>query len=206
MDETLRVRLDSRLIDLALGGGALWANGNDGLLRRIDLTTGDVTTTRSPGNGAIDWGSDGLWVTDIAGPLVQLTSEFERSGSSIDVGPNVVGVNSGEGVVWLTQQRPDGGFAVIAVDAETREVVHSVRLQRGSGAIDISANAVWVAQNGTSELGGNGTIARIDLPSGKVLEPAITVGSGPTDIAVDDEVLWVSNFNDHSLSRINVEP
>ena len=116
MDETLRVRLDARVIDLALGGGALWANGNDGLLRRIDLTTGGVTPTRSPGNGAIDWGSDGLWVTDITGSLVQLTSELERSGSSIDVGPNVVGVNSGEGVVWLTQQRPDGTFAVVAVD------------------------------------------------------------------------------------------
>jgi hypothetical protein len=63
------------------------------------------------GNGAIDWGSDGLWVTDITGSLVQLTSELERSGSSIDVGPNVVGINSGEGVVWLTQQRPDGTFA-----------------------------------------------------------------------------------------------
>jgi DNA-binding beta-propeller fold protein YncE len=204
MDETLRVRLDARVIDLALGGGALWANGNDGLLRRIDLTTGDVTPTPSPGNGAIDWGSDGLWVTDITGSLMQLTSDLERSGSSIDVGPNVVGINSGEGVVWLTQQRPDGTFAVVAVDNAIRRVVHSVPLELGPGALDVSSNFVWVPQNGASDEGGNGAVARIEASTGQIGGPPIPVGSGPTNLAVVDGALWVSNFSDHTLSRVDV--
>jgi hypothetical protein len=204
MDETLRVGLDARVIDLALGGGAVWANGNDGLLRRIDLSTGDVTTTRSPGNGAIDWGPGGLWVTDIAGSLVQLTSEPEGSERSIDVGSNLVGVNAGEGVVWLTQQRPDATFAVVAVDSATHRVVHSVRLELGPGSLDVSSNTVWVPQNGASEDGGNGAVARVEASTGQIEGPAIPVGSGPTDLAEVDGALWVSNFNDHTLSRIEL--
>jgi DNA-binding beta-propeller fold protein YncE len=187
-----------------LGGGALWANCYDGVLRRIDLATGNVSTIRSPGNGAIDWESDALWVTDIDGSLVQLTSELRRSGSSINVGPNVVGIDARDGVVWLTQQRPDGTFAVIAVEAATRQVVHSIPLELGPGALDVSSNAAWVLQNGAGEKGGNGTVARIGASTGQINGPPIPVGSGPTDLAVVDGALWVSNFNDRTLSRVDV--
>ena len=204
MNETLRVDLDTRVIDLALGGGALWANGYDGVLRRIDLTTGNVTTTRSPGNGAIDWESDGLWVTDIAGSLVQLTSELQTSGSSINVGPNVVGIDARHGVVWLTQQRPEGTLAVIAVEGATHRVVHSIPLEPGPGALDVSSNAAWVLQNGAGEKGGDGFVARIVASTGQIDGPPLPVGSAPTDLAVVDGALWVSNFDDHTLSRVDV--
>jgi DNA-binding beta-propeller fold protein YncE len=63
---------------------------------------------------------------------------------------------------------------------------------------------VWVPQNGASDEGGNGAVARIEASTGQIGGPPIPVGSGPTDLAVVHGALWVSNFSDHTLSRVDV--
>ena len=106
-------------------------------------------------------------------------------------------------VVALARDEPEAALAVAVtansiavVDAAQGAVVASIPVGRGPESVVAGAGAVWVANVGDR------TMSRIDP---KTLRVTKTVGLGfePTDLAADDEHVWVAGGYEHVLWRVD---
>ena len=88
-------------------------------------------------------------------------------------------------------------IARIAADEARLELATPLGERPGASAIGLGS--LWVAQPD------RGTVARLSLEDGSVIDPSIRVGASPEGIAVGDGAVWVTNSGDGTVSRIDVE-
>jgi hypothetical protein len=188
-------------LDIAADETGAWLTRSDGTLVRLDRDARSQGTT-TPGAASLLAAEGGnVWTAATEGTLIRKQG---NDTTSFRVQPNVVGLELGEGAVWVSQQLPDGGFVLTKLDATTGEVLGSTTsLGRGAGHFSVDRDFVWVTLYGESE-GGSGAVVRIDSETLAIVGEPIPVGRGPVGIDSDDQVIWVANFDDATVSRIEL--
>ncbi len=189
-----------------LGFGALgvWvAHGGDQNLMRIDPAAGKAGEPIRLGTlpGAVVVTGDSVWVGSIEGRSVVRVApgeggaEAEAAVSTIKVGRTPQAIALGDGSLWVAAF--DDG-TIWRIDLTSGEPVgEPFQLQDAfPSAIAYGFGSVWVTDVVDD------TLLRLDEATGEV-EQTIAVGDSPTGIAIDENGVWVANFNDATVSHID---
>ena len=200
---------------MTTGAGGVWvANVDDETVSRIDpndvaarpatIPVGDYTSDLTVGAGSV-------WVA--LGALAELVrinpaqndtaSPIPALGGSTPCGAPRASVTFGDGFAWFACQRGDVG----RVDARTGAAT-SIGLEAGLltspssvlpefSDVAFGLGSLWVVNQAAN------SVAEVD-PLTNQKQRDITVGRAPAAIAVGDKTLWVANFEDDTVTRIEV--
>jgi serine/threonine-protein kinase len=179
---------------LLSGGGATPLLEGAGLLR-IDPATNVV------GN-PVDLASDpGAVTADDAGAWVILPNANQAAlvaangtVKTIDVGERPVGLAAGNGNIWVASAA-DESLSLIKSDDPSR-VRSNQSLPFRPGALAVGGTLLWLVDTQSDQ------VWHIEF-DGRGLE-SVGTGGGPAAVVADDQLAWVANSIDESLSRISV--
>ena len=190
-----RFHIGEHPFDVATGAGALWVPDHDEQrLLRFDLESHTVRKTRDLGLPAISvgFGFGSVWLVVADGTLLRIDPRTLREMRSIPQATTAV-----EG------QEPSFAFdrRSLWISSPAESTVARIDPSRGTlqkrtlfGATGISAGAgaVWVADNASSiwRFGG-GRLRRIN------------VGTQPQDVVATSDSVWVADYGDQSLVRVD---
>ena len=198
---------------VAAGEGAVWvANRDDETVSRIDAATrrsvGTVPVLGHPSDVAVDSGSVWVALGNLA-KLRRIDAGFNETDNPISVfkdaypAPTIeTEIAVGAGAVWYLW-----GLSTIArVDARTGEA-HQAGLddfqlvfQAGQPTtfydVAVAFGSVWLPNRVANSL------TQFDPASDRVVGQ-VTVGKEPQAVAFGEESLWVANFGDDTVSRID---
>ncbi|HET9739999.1 MAG TPA: protein kinase, partial [Solirubrobacteraceae bacterium] len=203
-----RLRMRSVPSDIAVGGGAVWIASEDGL-SRIDPRTAEITrTVKLPDAGSqgdlpfsvwgfpqIAVGAGAVWAINPDRTVSRIDPDTGRREATIDV--DAATIAAGEEGVWLI--RGDDTLAVTRIDPTTNRVGRSIRLGAQSlSAVTVGGGYVWASAEG------DGLVWRIE-PGRSPITRTIDVGVGVTFLAYDAGAIWTANYNDGTVSRIDLK-
>jgi YVTN family beta-propeller protein len=181
--------------DVAVGGGALWVPDHDGQrLFRFDLESHALRKTRNLGGPAISvgFGFRSVWLVVADGRLLRIDPRTLREEGSIPEATTAIEGTEpklafGHGSVWISSPA-EGTVAQI----DPRRGAMKKRILSGATGISAGAGAVWVA-DGTSAIWrfGAGRPERIE------------VGSVPQDTVATSDEVWVADYGDQALVRVD---
>ncbi len=195
------IPLPTSPIGVATGFGSVWVSLLDRLVR-ID------PATNSPARLPLDLrsradrvalGEDGIWIGAPCcdGDLERLDPATGRVVAKIRVqedGPPAVGERS----VWI----PDHPF-VVRIDARSGRKIAAIPVF-SPGAMVVGGGFVWIVSRSVSTEPAE--VLRIDPTTNRVAGAPIQVGMTPVGIAFGDGAVWVANFFDQTISRIDLRP
>jgi YVTN family beta-propeller protein len=180
-------------LDLATGGGALWAS-HHGRLSRIDLATHTVETLREVGVKSVAYGHGALWVMTATSRIERIDPNTNGVLASISherIGQPVWGGTPptpvvGAGAVWTSTYLTK---TLWRIDPATGQFTGRVRLGRPAVGVAFGEGAVWV-------VGTDATLLRVD-PTSETVVRTIRLGvyaaqqdvSAP--LAVGQGAVWV---------------
>jgi YVTN family beta-propeller protein len=195
-----------RPTDIAAGAGALWIGSGPGAthrVSRVDPGTGEATrTVRLPGGGENHFGTEGfpmiavgagaVWAINTDGTVSRLDPASGRRVAVVR-GPDEAGaIAAGDVGVWVLS----GGNTISRIDPRRNRMRKPIEL--GSNrlfGIAVGGGAVWA----TSE---EGLLWRVE-PGQPPSERTIEVGAGVRHVAFGDGAVWVANWNDSTVSRVD---
>lgn len=159
-------------LDLATGGGALWAS-HHGRLSRIDPATHTVETLREGGVKSVAYGHRALWVMTATSRIERIDPNTNGVLGSISherIGQPVWGGTAptpvvGAGAVWTSTYLTK---TLWRIDPATAQFTGRVRLGRPAVGVAFGEGAVWV-------VGNDGTLLRVD-PSSETVVRTIRLG------------------------------
>jgi YVTN family beta-propeller protein len=199
---------------LTVGEGAVWvANAEDKTVLRIDAQTRERRRTIPVGGlpSDVTVGGGTVWVA--LGAFAELTSIDPDQDDAVSPFPALSGHASchapraslafGRGAVWFVCENG----ALGRIDPSTRKarsigpeagLLTSPRaIQRVFSDIAFGFGSFWFANKAEN------VIVEVNSATNQNLGP-VTVGRAPTAIAVGADSLWVTNFDDDTVSRIVV--
>jgi ABC-type branched-subunit amino acid transport system substrate-binding protein len=203
-----RFRMRRTPTAIAAGAGAVWVE-SEGTLSRVDPRTGDVTRAiKLPDAGYqgdlpfFNWGfnqiavgAGAVWAINPDRTVSRIDPDSGRRVATIDV--DAATIAAGREGVWVI--RGDDTFAVAPIDPRTNRVGRSIRVGAQSlSAVDVGGGYVWASAEG------DGLVWRIE-PGRNPIYRTIDVGVGVTFLAFDAGTIWTANYNDGTVSRIDVE-
>ena len=194
-----------RPTDIAAGAGALWIGSGAGathFVSRVDPATGEETRTVRLPRGEHHFGSEGfpmiavgagaVWAINTDSTVSRLDPASGRRVAEVR-GPDEVGaIAVGDAGVWVIS----GENTISQIDPRTNRMRKAIEL--GSNrlfGIAVGAGAVWA----TSE---EGVLWRVE-PGPSSIERTIEVGAGVRHVAFGDGAVWVANWNDSTVSRVD---
>jgi hypothetical protein len=181
--------------DVAIGAGALWVPDHDGRrLLRFDLESHAVRETRDLGMPAISvgFGFGSVWLVVADGRLLRIDPRTLRVTRSTPEAARAIEGSEPKlafdrSSVWISSP---GDSTVARIDPMCGTMRRRTLL--GATGISAGAGAVWVADNATA-------IWRFD--GGR--PQRIQVGTQPQDVAADSEGIWVADYGDRTLVRLD---
>ena len=169
---------------------------------------GQPVTVPLPGPATfLTYGAGSIWAVGPRGTVWRVDSRTGRLSDSYTLGEALGDAwpAFGHGSLWLARL---GDGLLLRFDPRAERVVARIQLGRGSDrpmAIAFSPDAVWIANQP-----GN-TITRVDARSNKLVETIdLTEGpdrpreSGPSGLAVVEDVLWISEHYAGSVARFPI--
>jgi streptogramin lyase len=193
----LRFRIGEEPFDVAVGAGALWVPDHDGQrLLRFDLRSHKIRGTRGFGLPAISVGVGfgSIWVAVADGSLLRIDPRTLRTKATIrDATTTIEGSEPklafDRGSVWISSPAESN---VARIDpnrgtVERQALVEAMGISAGVGGIWTAdnANSVWQFGRGRPE--------------------KIRVGAQPRDVAATTKTVWVADYGDQSLVRVDPE-
>lgn len=204
-----RIPLASATIEVgdnpqAIGFGdlGLWvAHGGDQTLAPIDPATAETGEPIPLGTlpGAVVVTGESVWVGSIEGRSIVRVVPGEEGAdadvSKIKVGKTPQAIGLGDGSLWVAAF--DDG-TIWRIDLASGEPAgEPFQLEDAfPSAIAYGFGSLWVTDVVDD------TLLRLDEATGEV-EQTIAVGDSPTGIAIDENGVWVANFNDATVSHID---
>jgi streptogramin lyase len=171
---------------MAIGEAGVWVVLKNGVLARLDPSTGRVVAQKDPisSAAAIAVGEGFVWVIDeLSDAVLKVDPSSIKVLSRIPMPGSADQIVVGEGSVWVLDR--DSG-SVVRVNPRTEVVDDPIRV--GDEPTDLVAafGSVWVVDRA------NGTVSRVDPATRAVT--TIEVGGTPTSIAADpvSEAIWVA--------------
>ena len=197
-----------RPTDIAAGAGALWIGSGPGAthrVSRVDPATGEPTrTVRLPGGSdegggnfnagfpGIAVGAGAVWAINPDGTVSRLDPASGRRVAVVPGPDGAEAIAAGDVGVWVIS----GVNTISRIDPRTNRMRKPIEL--GSNrlfGIAVGGGAVWA----TSE---EGVLWRVE-PGQPPIERTIEVGAGVRYVAFGDGAVWVANWNDGTVSRVN---
>jgi YVTN family beta-propeller protein len=190
---------------LGTGFGSVWlSKSKSHAVYRIDPATNTVVAT-------IPVGSDAELGIRAAGGYVWIPDTTDHSLTQIDPARNAVvrvipidiaddpegSIAIADGDVWYLCNRggTDSG-TLVRMNLESGRAVATMRVPRGSHAVEAAYGAIWVAASGGH------SVVRIDPRTNRVVAE-VRVHAGPRFMAVGFGSLWALSQSDGSLARID---
>jgi hypothetical protein len=176
--------------EVSVGALSAWVVTGDGVLTRIDPSTGRQTGMLDLQQDAsgIGVGFGGVWVIDeLAGTLTRVDTEVMEADEPIRIGGSPEAIAVGAGGVWILDQ---GAGIVTTYDPSSGLIGSPIRVGVAPTDIATGLGAAWVVNRDDR------TISRID-PVTRTVEtmPIETADlAAPASIAVDEATgsLWVT--------------
>ena len=195
--------------DIAVGAGSVWVGtvgGNTdvnttGSISQVDPSTGKVVrTVRLPGKGnswasvgypGIAIGEGAVWAANPKGSISRIDPRSGRVTGEVKL--EAGGLAAGKEGVWVVNEN-----SVTRINARTNRPGQMI--QSGSNQLEgiaVGAGSVW-ATAGAAE----GLVWRFE-PGPEPTARSIDVGSGAGFIAFGAGAVWVANYSDGTVSRID---
>ena len=211
---------------LAVGDGSLWAVDRAGaragpegsLLLRIDPTANQVVARIPLGVAAwdIEFGDGFVWVLPMEpnpgdGDVIQVDPVTNAVVARIEIPfqetgypPTVYAPAVGGGLAWVPVCCPDNELILVRIDAAAGVVVGEPITPRGGAPFAVTAEHVWVIQEGGALYGLNVStldvdegVSGFDWPAGGFPDPT-------TELDPDTHAVWVVNADQNSVTRIDL--
>ena len=181
--------------DVAIGAGALWVPDHDGQrLLRFDLESHAVRESRDLGMPAISvgFGFGSVWLVVADGRLLRVDPRTLRVMRSIPDATTAIEGSEPKLAfdrrsVWISSPAESTVARIDPMRGTIRK-----RQLIGATGISAGADAVWVADNATA-------IWRFD--GGR--PQRIQVGMQPSDVAATSDSVWVADYGDRTLVRLD---
>jgi streptogramin lyase len=110
-------------------------------------------------------------------------------------------VATGAGAVWVTSNNG----TIAELDPRTNQVVATIRITEGGRTIvAVGGGAVWAAE--ISGPGEDASVVRIDPETAEVTGEPIAVGRNALGLAFGAGALWVTNYDDGTVTRYEPPP
>lgn len=188
---------------VAVGARGVWVTSpNLGVVTRIDPATNEVVAEIDvdgfPEGIVTRFGS--VWVANSAPPdgtggsVLRINPGTEAVGRTIEIPSGPQYLAAGAGSIWASSN--DG--KLLRIDPGTNELAgNSIAIaESGPTNVTFGRGAVW----GVVIEGGPDTVIRFDPASGEVVDPPIPAGEGPRGLAFGFRTLWVTNYDDGSVT------
>ena len=201
---------------IAVGEGAVWAaNVEDETVSRIDPADTDATPrTISVGDYTSDVavGAGAVWVAlGALAELVRINPDQNQAATPIAAlgegvpcgGAPRASLAIGAGAVWLACESPELGRVDPqsgvgrAVGLEAGLLTSSSSVLSEFADIAFGLESLWIVDRKTN------SIIEVD-PVTIQEQRTITVGQDPTAIAAGTDSLWVANFEDDTVTRVQI--
>ena len=186
-----------------VSGGSLWIADESGAVVRIDRATGRATARiRIAGNPtAIAAGPGGVWVraddphSDLGTHLFRIDPDRDRVTESVALGGGS-GVAAGAGAVWAPRRftMPERIERIDATTGRARRPVGVATVNE----VGVHGGTLWALTN-------NGTLARIDTASGRVVRRWPGLGLYQSTMVADDGGVWVLSPARGELIRVTAD-
>ena len=199
-DGLVQVEIEGRPSAVAADLQDLWvaSDGEDpGIVRRLDPATGEVRSEIEVGTDPVALApvEGGVWAIGATGVLSKVEPESTTPTAEVDLGGATVDGVVAAGRLWVA----DIGRSIVHVlDPETGEVVADpVVVEAGAVRVVAAGERIWVS-------GLEDQVTPIDVEAVVARQP-VTVGQGPIGMAIVQDVLWVANSDDDTVTRISLE-
>lgn len=187
---------------IAAAGGGIWVATSSPrqsfvAVSRIDPQFDTIGPPVRVGNvvpgtpAAVAGGAAGLWVAPYSGELTRLDARTGRVAAQLDPNAAPVGVDAGDGAVWVSDSRADTVTRVDPTGLST-----GVAVGHEPAGVAVGDGGVWVADTGDD------AVVRID-PQTRSVTTTIPVGHAPDGLAVGAGSVWVANSGDGTVTRID---
>lgn len=204
------------LIDLqeaacvAAGAGGVWVTSpTDGAVIRIDPLTNEVVA-EIPLEGfpqGIDVGFGSVWVAaadppdGANGAVVRIDPRSNEVVRTILVDNLPEYLDAGAGAVWATSNNG----TIAEIDPRTNQLVSTIRITEGGRTtVAVGGGAVWAAE--LTAAGEEASIVRIDPETAQLDGEPIAAGRNPVGLAFGAGSLWVTNYDDGTITRYEPPP
>jgi YVTN family beta-propeller protein len=182
----------------AIGFGSLWvAEPDRGVVARLSLSDGSVadpTIRVGTSPSGVAYGAGSIWVTNAGDGTVSRIdpSTNEVSQTLHDVGTQPSAIAFGDGALWVTDAI---GARLLEVDPATGWS-QGVQLAGQPSGVAFTPQGVWVS---IAPAG----VARVDPTDLSVVFRYQNVGNGPTVVRPAFGSIWVANYADGTVSRLD---
>jgi class 3 adenylate cyclase/DNA-binding beta-propeller fold protein YncE len=183
---------------LASDNQNLWVAALDaGVIQAIPL--GGSSTGQTIGRvgrpTGIAIGGGPIWAADALDQVLTLIDPTSGATNRTIQTP-AAAIEFGANAAWDVDDIDD---SIYRLDAQSGDTVATIALAPGAypNAISVTADAVWVANGGTS------TVTRIDPSDNSVVVAAIPLRFVPDSISAGDQVVWVGSRASDSLLRLD---
>jgi streptogramin lyase len=177
------LRVSAPPYSLAAGFGAAWSADRSGVVSRIDLRTGRVTTAATGGRFAYIWTAAGsVWAhDDERSRLLRYDPRARRVTAELATGDGTSALVEEAGGIWIVNHR-DGTLE--RIDPATNALTRLSRLPGDAPErIVFSHGSLWVTGRGTDLL-------RVDPATGAV-QAIVDIGAGAIDVRAAGGSIWV---------------
>jgi len=194
---------------LAAGDGAVWVavlRGTKEVVLELGPAVGDLRRTIPYGAQAqspvlsrlqpLAVGGGAVWAIDPAvGGVWRIPPQTGRARKLVD-GLDALSLAAESGAVWV-----GGSSGVTKLDALTgQELGTAPNASQAPGetaSVALGGNAVWFATSSSRML------SKLD-PQSVAIKQTFTVGHGPSDVAVGEGAVWVTNSRDGTVSHLDL--
>jgi hypothetical protein len=198
---------------IAAGEGALWVTRHDdGMVSRIDSTSGTEDIDVGPGPERIAIGEGSIWVVAQDGRrLVRIDPKTRKVDAAIpadlrqgDCGCPPGGLVIADGGLFAAVPRKD---TVVHYDVKTGSDVGSFEMGPGfDGSFTIGGGMLWGVANSVSDGSKTSWLVRFDLDSGKRKRFNIGSGSHFSGVAYGEGAVWIADASDAQNSVTRFDP
>jgi len=180
---------------VAITEDSLWvANMGEATVSRVALQTGKVLATIPVGNGPrqITAGAGAIWVSNFDdGTVSKIDPRLNQVVTTVKIGEHAKGLVIEDGILWVATNT-----SIVRVDLTSNQLVGKPINMENIQGIDFGGGAVWAADLQAAVLN------RIDARTSQVVAQ-IPVSRRPSVVLVRKEIVWVTNYSDHTVSRID---
>jgi DNA-binding beta-propeller fold protein YncE len=164
------------------GGDSIWVAVGPRHVVRLDPATNEVMATIDVHSVPVSvaFGEEALWVVTLAARALRIEPGMNAATIDVAIGYPLA-MTAGRDAIWISDARGQ----IWRVDPGTAAVSQTIPVGKGIVGLCADARAVWAANNA------EGWVGRIDARHGQVVGH-VTVGHAPTDVALEDGIVWVS--------------
>ena len=186
---------------IAASADSIWLmTDHQGTMVRINASKNTISATIhiTPGSYDVAAGEGAIWVSNAKENLVTRVdpaTNLATATISVGAGKTPLVIAAGAGGVWTFNQ---GDGTVSRIDPATNKVIANIDfgVPGPGGDVSVGGGSVWVGAFGAP-------LTRIDPRTNRVVQQYLGAGGDAARYGLG--ALWISNFHEHTVWRVNMK-